>query len=105
MVIIHNDREGFTNFDNVQMVNLSGRYIHVLMTDGNKRVIAVYDNPDRAAEVFAEMLMKLFPEEEEPMDADKIIPFINAMPDYDDEFFEDIHVFNLLPQWYYMPKE
>ena len=101
MVIIHSDRTGFTNFDNVQRVSLMGRYINVALNDGSKETIAAYQNADRTAEVFADMLMKLFPEDD-PMDSDKIIPFISADPDM---FIEDINVFNLSPQWYYMPEE
>lgn len=105
MVIIHSDREGLTNFDNVQMVHLMGRYIHVSLNDGTTKAIAVYADADRAAEVFANMLSELFPEDDK-LDSEKIVPFIQAMPfDAEDDFLEDVHVFNVMPQWYYMPEE
>ena len=101
MTIIHSDREGFTNFDNVLSVMLSGRFVHAEMVNVNKRLIGVYADADRAAEVFADMLCKLFPQDDEEIVSDKIMPFISNYQDMD----EDFPVFELMPQWYYMPEE
>lgn len=106
MVIIHSDREGLTNFDNVQMVHLMGRYIHVSLNDGTTKAIAVYADADRAAEVFANMLTELFPDPEDDEIFDKMMPFINATGAFDDLDECDIPVFpSFMPQWYYMPEE
>lgn len=106
MVIIHSDREGLTNFDNVQMVHLMGRYIHVSLNDGTTKTIAVYSDVDRAAEVFSNMLSELFPDPDNDEDFDKMMPFINASGAFDDLDECDISVFpSFVPQWYYMPKE
>lgn len=99
MTIIHSDREGFTNFENVLSVMLSGRFVHAEMVTGQKRLIGVYANDDRAAEVFADMLSELFPEPIE-INSDKVMPFISLTEEYDEPL-----AFELAPQWYYMPEE
>lgn len=103
MVIIHSDRFGLTNFDNVYSVTVSGRYIHAQMKDGRKHSIAAYKDAERAEEVFIEMMDALFPEEETyTFDTDKLMPFIEATPP---DFIEDVHVFEVPKQYYYMPEE
>lgn len=104
MVIIHSDKSGFTNFDNVYAVSVQGRYIHAETKDGHKSPVAVYDSPERAEEVFCELMEKLFPRDDS-IDSDKIIPFIASDPDMYDDFMESVHVLSILPQWYYMPEE
>lgn len=99
MTIIHSNRDGFTNFNNVLSVMLSGRFVHAEMLNGNKRIIGIYANEERAAEVFADMLTDLFPEPIE-INSDKIMPFISLTEEYDEPF-----AFELSPQWYYMPEE
>ena len=77
---------------------LSGKFIHAEMTTGNKRVIGIYADADRVAEVFADMLSELFPEPIEV--SDKVMPFISLTEEYDEPF-----ALELAPQWYYMPEE
>lgn len=103
MVIIHSDRFGLTNFDNVYSVTVSGRYIHAQMKDGNKFPIAVYDSADRAEEVFTEMIGALYPQEDTyDFDVSKIMPFVEAIPQ---DSIEDVHVFEMPKQYYYMPEK
>lgn len=99
MTIIHSNRDGFTNFDNVVSVRLSGRFINAEMVTGQKTLIGIYTDDDRAAEVFGEMLNELFPEPIE-MASDKVMPFISLTEEYEEPF-----AFELSPQWYYMPEE
>lgn len=106
MVIIHSDREGFTNFDNVLTVKLMGRYIHADLITGHRELLAVYNDADRAIEVFQSMMEALFPDPDDDQMPDKVIPFINSSGYYDDLEEECIPVFpGLPPQYYYMPKE
>lgn len=102
MVIIHSDREGFTNFDNVLTVNLMGRYIHATLSTGKVAMIGVYEDSDRAIEVFTDMMATLFPEPYE-VDSDKIMPFISS---WSYEEVDDVPVFPMfLQQFYYMPEK
>ena len=107
MIVIHSDRTGFTNFDNVFTVSVAGRFIHARLCDGNKEILAVYQTEDRAEEVFSEMLGELFPPQEEidKTFSDKVLPFIASSPDLYDDFDESVPVLSVLPQWYYMPEE
>lgn len=62
MIIIHSSRVGFTNVDAVKTVQLNDRFIEAHYLDGTKKIIGMYDNDERAAEVFAELLDNAFPE-------------------------------------------
>lgn len=104
MVIIHSDREGFTNFDNVLTVNLMGRYIHATLSTGKVAMIGVYEDNDRAIEVFSDMMKALFPDPEDDESFDKIMPFIDAsFGDMDEDMLPVFPMF--LPQFYYMPEK
>ena len=103
MVITHSDREGFTNFDNVLTVNLMGRYIHATLSTGKVAMIGVYEDNDRAIEVFSEMMKALFPDPEDDESFDKIMPFISS---WSYEEVDDVPVFPMfMPQFYYMPEK
>lgn len=104
MVIIHSDREGFTNFDNVLTVRLMGRYIHASLTTGKTEMLGAYADTDRAVDVFTEMMEALFPDPEDDESFDKIMPFIDAsFGDMDEDMLPVFPSF--LPQYYYMPEE
>lgn len=104
MVIIHSDREGFTNFDNVLTVKLMGRYIHAVLATGKAEMLGVYADTDRAVDVFTEMMKALFPDPEDDESFDKIMPFIDAsFGDMDEDMLPVFPSF--LPQYYYMPEE
>lgn len=105
MVIIHSDREGFTNFDNVLTVKLMGRYIHAVLATGKAEMLGVYADTDRAVDVFTEMMEALFPDPDEDETFDKIMPFIATDPDMYGDLPSDIPMFRCDPQYYYMPEE
>lgn len=62
LTIIHSSRVGFTNVDAVKTVQLNDRFIEAHYLDGTKKIIGMYDNDERAAEVFSELLGNAFPE-------------------------------------------
>lgn len=62
LIIIHSSRVGFTNVDAVKTVQLNGRFIEAHYLDGTKKIIGMYDNDERAAEVFEELLCEMFPQ-------------------------------------------
>lgn len=99
MIIVHSDREGFSNFDNIETLKVFGKYIHADMKSGQTKMIAVYKSSERASEVFAELLQKVCPES---TDSEKVLPF---MPFYDDGSYDEPYDANGMPSWYYMPEE
>lgn len=62
MIIVHSSRAGITNLDAVKTVQLNDRFIEAHYLDGTKKIIGMYDNDERAAEVFEELLKNAFPE-------------------------------------------
>ena len=62
MIIIHQTRRGITNLGACKTVQLNGRFIDAHYLDGTKKILGVYDNDERAAEVFEELLENAFPE-------------------------------------------
>lgn len=62
LIIIHSSRVGFTNVDTVKTVQLNDRFIEAHYLDGTKKIIGMYDNDERAASVFEELLYEMFPE-------------------------------------------
>lgn len=62
MTIIHADRQGVTNYDNVKQLSLSDRFIHATYVDGTDKIIGVYPDADHAKNAYYGMLAHLFPE-------------------------------------------
>ena len=62
MIIIHSSRAGITNLDTVKTVQLNDRFIEAHYLDGTKKIIGMYDNDERAAEVFEELLYEMLPQ-------------------------------------------
>ena len=62
LIIIHSSRVGVTNLDTVKTVQLNDRFIEAHYLDGTKKIIGMYDNDERAAEVFEELLYEMFPQ-------------------------------------------
>ena len=62
LIIIHSSRVGFTNVDAVKTVQLNDRFIEAHYLDGTKKIIGIYENDERAAEVFEELLYEMLPQ-------------------------------------------
>lgn len=62
LIIIHSSRAGITNLDTVKTVQLNDRFIEAHYLDGTKKIIGMYDNDERAAEVFEELLYEMLPQ-------------------------------------------
>lgn len=62
LIIIHSSRAGITNLDAVKTVQLNDRFIEAHYLDGTKKIIGMYDNDERAAEVFEELLYEMLPQ-------------------------------------------
>lgn len=87
MIIVHSSRVGITNLDAVKTVQLNDRFIEAHYIDGTKKIIGMYDNDERAAEVFAELLDNALPE---------IVSIPNDLVCYSE--YRNMHV-------YYLPEE
>lgn len=56
MIIVHSDKMGFTNLNNVCEVKLMGKYIRAHCSDGDSHAIARYDTEERAEYVFRHII-------------------------------------------------
>lgn len=56
MIIVYQDKTGIINFDKVQNIYVSGRFISLYFELNNNKVIGTYKTEERAKEVLKEIL-------------------------------------------------
>ena len=59
MILLHLDQKGFTNFDNVNMICVSGTRIIAYMVDGSSHEIANCDSAEQANTMFMQLACSL----------------------------------------------
>ena len=52
MTIVHQSGCGMSNYDNIKVIEQSGRLLIAYYMDGTKKIIAQYDSNERAHDVF-----------------------------------------------------
>ena len=59
MIIVYQDKTGIINFDKVQNIYVSGRYVSLNFELNNNEVIGTYKTEERAKEVLQEIIERL----------------------------------------------
>ena len=59
MFLVHSDRAGLTNLDNVTELECNGRYLNAYCIDGRSHPIASYESAAAAEDGFARLIERL----------------------------------------------
>lgn len=87
MIIVYQDKTGIINFDKVQNIYVSGRYVRLNFELNNNEVIGTYKTKERAKEVLNEIVKKC---------ADCL---------YSDDGYGSFQTITIPPKVYKMPEE
>ena len=70
LIIVHQSRQGITNFNSCKSIQLNGKGIEAFYLDGTKKTIAFYEKDGRSEEVFEDLIYKALPQSVEVIKTD-----------------------------------